>query len=104
MCFSELDDPERPSTSTIPAARSKNGRAHTLPVMPTMVSIITSVPRLATRDQLFGKRCTVSPLGEVKDALDERSGVVGWTVHDIRIRSPPVWPTSACSHTSSNKF
>ena len=56
MCWSELDDPERPTTFTVPAARSKNGRAHTLPLTPTMVRIITGVPRMASRDQLFGQR------------------------------------------------
>jgi integrase len=85
MCWSELDDPERPSTFTIPARRSKNGRAHTLPVMPMIRDIITSVPRLASRDQLFGMRGDgFTGWVKSKHALDERSGVIGWKVHDIR--------------------
>jgi integrase len=84
-CWSELDDPERPSTFTIPARRAKNGRAHTLPVMPMMRDIIASVPRLVSRDQLFGLRGDgFTGWVKGKHALDERSGVTAWTVHDIR--------------------
>ena len=54
MCWGELDDPERPSTFTIPAARAKNGKQHTLPVLPMMRAIISDVPRMVSRDQLFG--------------------------------------------------
>src|SRR5262245_45315316 len=72
---------------TLPAARSKNGRAYTLPVLPTMRAIIDTVPHLAGRDQLFGERAdrgfTRWPLG--KPDLDQRSGVADeWHLHDIR--------------------
>ena len=83
--WSELDDPERPTTFTVPAARSKNGRAHTLPLTPTMVRIIASVPRMASRDQLFGQRSHgFTRWHKSKAELDARSGVVGWTIHDLR--------------------
>ena len=52
MCWSEFDF-ER-GTWTLPAARSKNGRAHTLPLLPAMLAVIKDVPRMASRDQLFG--------------------------------------------------
>ena len=85
MRWSELDDPERPTTFTVPAARSKNGRAHTLPLTPTMVRIITGVPRMASRDQLFGQRSHgFTRWHKSKAELDARSGVVGWTIHDLR--------------------
>jgi integrase len=85
MCWSELDDPERPTTFTVPAARSKNGRAHTLPLTPTMVRIIAGVPRMASRDQLFGQRSHgFTRWHESKAELDARSGAVGWTIHDLR--------------------
>src|SRR5262249_24347045 len=71
---------------TLPAERSKNKRAHTLPVMTMMRSIIDTVPRLAGREQLFGER---SPNGFTswdahKAELDQRSGVAGWELRDIR--------------------
>jgi integrase len=81
MSRSELAD----GTFTIPAKRSKNGKAHTLPVMPMMSRIISDVPHMATRDQLFGVRSRgFTAWGKGKLALDKRSGVVGWTVHDVR--------------------
>ena len=71
---------------TLPVERSKNKRAHTLPVMPMMRSIIDTMPRLAGRDLLFGER---SPNGFTswdahKTELDQRSGVAGWELRDIR--------------------
>jgi integrase len=86
MCWSELDDPEQPSSFTIPAGRSKNGRAHTLPVMPMMREIIASVPKLAARDQLFGQRSHgYTNWAQPKPGLDKRAGVTApWTIHDIR--------------------
>jgi len=86
MRWSEIDL-ER-GTFTIPATRSKNHRQHVLPLMPTMREIITGVPRMASRDQLFGLRAaagfTAWSWKESKPALDERSKVRNWTVHDIR--------------------
>ena len=84
MRWSEIDL-ER-GTWTLSAERSKNKRAHVSPLMPMMRDIIEGVLRMASRDQLFGER---SPRGFVmwhlgKPALDQRSGVLGWVVHDIR--------------------
>jgi integrase len=85
MTFNELDDPERPSIFTIPAARAKNGKQHTLPVLPMMRDIIMSVPRMATRPQLFGQRSHgFASWGDGKIELDARSGVANWTIHDLR--------------------
>jgi integrase len=86
MCWGELDDPEQPSSFTIPASRSKNKRPHTLPVMPMMREIIASVPKMATRDQLFGHRARgFTAWHQGKAALDERAGVTtSWVVHDLR--------------------
>jgi integrase len=85
MCWTELDDPERPSTFTIPAARAKNGKQHTLPVLPMMRDIISDVPRMATRPQLFGQRSHgFASWGDGKIEIDARSGVANWTLHDLR--------------------
>ena len=71
---------------TIPPARSKNGKAHVLPLLPAMLDIVKTVPRMAERDHLFGLH---SPLGFTawaggKAALDAHSGVTDWRVHDVR--------------------
>src|SRR5262249_10524183 len=72
-------------TWTLPAARSKTKRAHTLPLLPARRAIIEAVPRMASRDQLFGARANgFTGWQRGKTALDKRSGVKDWTVHDIR--------------------
>jgi integrase len=83
MTWSEIDL-ER-GIFTIPAARSKNNRQHVLPLMPMMREIIDTVPQMASRDQLFGQRSHgFTAWVQGKRALDKRSGVRDWTVHDIR--------------------
>jgi integrase len=84
MRWDELVDLER-GLWTLPAERSKNGRAHTLPLLPMALAIIKAVPRMATRDHLFGVRANgFTPWEDAKAALGARSGVTGWVLHDIR--------------------
>jgi integrase len=72
-------------TWTLPAARSKNGRAHTLPLLPAMLAIIKAVPRMAGRDQLFGARANgFTGWSHGKPELDQRANVKDWTTHDLR--------------------
>jgi integrase len=83
MRWDELVDLER--GWTLPTERSKNGRAHTLPLLPMALAIIKAVPRMATRDHLFGVRANgFTPWEDAKAALGARSGVTGWVLHDIR--------------------
>ena len=83
MCWSEISLDK--GIWTLPAERSKNGRPHTLPLMPMMREIIDTVPQMASRDQLFGQRSHgFTAWVQGKRALDERSGVQDWTVHDLR--------------------
>src|SRR5262249_37324936 len=84
--WSEFDNPDNPTTWTLPAERSKNGKAHTLPLMPMAGAIIQGVPRMASRDQLFGSRASsgFASWDRGHRALDARSGVSNWTPHDLR--------------------
>jgi integrase len=84
MGFSEIDF-ER-GTWTLPPARSKTHRPHTLPLLAMMRAIIEPVPHRAARDQLFGDRSRGGFNGwcRGKTGLDQRSGVQNWTLHDIR--------------------
>jgi integrase len=83
MCWSEVDlDLEQ---WTLPGSRSKNHEALTLPLMPMALEIIRTVPRMVSRDQLFGTRgAGFADWSRSKIALDERCGVNNWTLHDIR--------------------
>jgi integrase len=86
MAWSELDLEH--GTWTIPARRSKNHRAHTLPLSSLALRIITGVPRVVGRDTLFGDRADSGLTGwaRPKAALDARLGdsVMPWTLHDLR--------------------
>jgi integrase len=84
MRWSEIDLDA--GTWTLPKDRSKNKREHTLPLPATALAIIRSVPMRATRNCLFGQRSGAGFMGwdEGKAALDARSAVRNWVVHDIR--------------------
>ena len=71
---------------TLPAARSKTGRPHVLPIMPMMRAILDQVPRRASGDFLFGERGAAGfgAWNHGKRALDARSGATDWVVHDLR--------------------
>jgi integrase len=79
-----LDDPQ-PSWR-IPPERSKNGKAHVLPLAPAALKIIRTVAYRQGRDQLFGLSHPNGFSGWAfsKALLDAKSGVSGWRTHDIR--------------------
>jgi len=81
MRWSEFADN---GTWTLPAARSKNGKPHTLPLTDLMSEIIESVPRRESTDLLFGRKHGFTSWSIGKPVLDERLGLPAWTHHDIR--------------------
>ena len=87
MRWSEID--RDTGVLALPKERTKNRRAHTVPLTPLALSILETVPRrAASRDHVFGER---SPVGftrwaETKRDLDRRLAgqVKGWRLHDLR--------------------
>jgi integrase len=69
---------------TLPKERSKNGKAHMLPLTPMMRSIIDTVPQRDGYDILFGYRRGFTSWVQGKQALDAKVGLPAWHVHDIR--------------------
>jgi integrase len=86
MAWPEFDLESPQPTWTLPKERSKNGKAHKLPLMAMALAIIRGVPRMVSRDRLFGTRATVgfSSWPQGKRALDRRCGFSDWVVHDLR--------------------
>jgi integrase len=84
LCWSEinLDD----GTFTIPVERSKNHRAHTLPLSGMALDIIRAIPRREGIDHLFGVRGDGFKIwGYGKKALLASTGtMVDWRLHDLR--------------------
>jgi integrase len=87
------------STWTIPGARAKNGAAQIVPLSPQTQAILQRAPRFAKRDDgqaaerdggnkldlVFpGEQGVFSGWSKSKERLDRRSGVSGWTLHDLR--------------------
>src|SRR5262249_57088753 len=87
MRWSEIDLDS--GALALPKERTKNGRPHTVPLMPLALSILETVPQRADgRDHVFGERSPagVTRWGETKHDLDRRLARRGkeWRPHDFR--------------------
>ena len=97
MRWEEFDDHGR--LWYIPGGRTKNGRPHTVPIVPQTVSLIQSVPVEIVRSDgrvpslphssyVFPSRTDASQsysgFSKAKRALNANSGVQNWTLHDLR--------------------
>ena len=83
LTWSELDPGF--SVWTLPAARSKNGKPHVIPISAQMEALLHAQPRIGGTDLVFpGERGVFSGWSKSKDRLDRRSGVTDWTLHDLR--------------------
>jgi integrase len=71
------------ATWTLPASRAKNGEAHAVPLSAPMQDLIKSQPRFG--ELVFsGLRGAFSGWSKSKAALDARSDVRDWRLHDLR--------------------
>jgi integrase len=80
--WSEIND----GVLTIPAARSKNRKAHSLILPPMALDILKPIPRREGRDYLFGQSGGgYSRWGFYTAALRQRLGdMPAFTIHDLR--------------------
>jgi integrase len=63
--------------------RTKNGRAHELPLSSQALAIIDHLPRRNSSGFLFGNK-GFQRWDKAKTALDQRVGIAPWTLHDLR--------------------
>jgi integrase len=68
----------------IPGSRTKNHRDHELTLPPAAWTIIDSVPPRHGHEHLFGRKHGFTGWSPYKVALDRRSDVSGWVLHDLR--------------------
>jgi integrase len=81
--WSEIDLDER--VLHLPKERTKNARAHDVPLSAQALAIVAGLPRLADADLVFTiKRKPITGFSRMKGKLDTASGVAGWTIHDLR--------------------
>jgi integrase len=68
---------------TIPAGRTKNKRVHIVPLSAQAQGLLCDLPRL--NEWVFpGLRGPFKGFARAKAAIDCRSGVTGWRLHDLR--------------------
>jgi integrase len=69
----------------LPKERTKNGRAHDVPLAAQALGIIAGLPRVVEAEHVFTiRRKLIGNFSHAKGDLDELSGVTGWTLHDLR--------------------
>jgi integrase len=86
--WSEIDFTAR--LIRLPAERTKNGRAHDVPLSAPALALLRAMPVIAGRDFVFGSGGAVfGGYSAPKKALDQRIAAAGaamapWVVHDLR--------------------
>jgi integrase len=81
MAWAELNDDL--STWTIPASRAKNGATHIVPLSYQAQDLLRSAPKLG--ELVFpGLRGPFNGFSRAKEAIDAKSGVTDWRLHDLR--------------------
>jgi integrase len=71
------------STWTIPASRAKNGATHIVPLSTQAQDLLRMAPRFG--ELVFpGLRGPFNGFSKAKAALDAKSGVANWRLHDLR--------------------
>ena len=93
-------DEVRDGIWTIPAARSKNAKQHSVPLGPTALGLVRSFPK--------------QNWSVYKDNLDKLCGVKDWTLHDLRrtaatmmakdLKVPPHILEAILNHASGTKI
>lgn len=71
----------------LPGERTKNGRAHTIPLSDAAMGILQAIPQRGRRALVFGRgEGGYSGWSKSKERLDARLGeeVDAWTLHDLR--------------------
>jgi integrase len=70
----------------LPGSRTKNRRAHTIPLAPLARDLIATVPVIAGSPLVFtlGGRVPLNGWGLVKQRLDAEMRVPTWRLHDVR--------------------
>lgn len=86
MKWSELDLDKR--LWTLPSARAKNGKQHTVPITDAMLTLLRRVPRYLSSDFVFTTtgKSPISGFGQVKERMDKAfpKDTAPWTIHDLR--------------------
>ena len=96
---------------SLPAAQTKAKRAHVVPLSPSALALLHSIPRTSS-EYVFparGKSVAMTGFNKRKKQIDSLSGVTAWTLHDIRrtvasglarLKTPPHVVERILNHTT----
>jgi integrase len=92
MRWEELDDPDNPTTWTLPGARAKNGRTHIVHLSESARGILRGLDRVAGNSCVFAGRSvggSIAAFSSIKVAIDGALGeaecsLPDWRFHDFR--------------------
>ena len=97
----------------LPKERTKNGKAHVVPLAPQARAVLDDCPAMAGRELVFGQgKGGFSGFAVCKKALDKATGLNDWVVHDIRrtvatrmsdLGTPPHIVEAILNHVSGHK-
>jgi integrase len=85
--WTEIEGETDPALIALPAERTKNSRAHDVPLSAAAMDVLASVVVRNGRDLMFGEgEGGYSGWSRSKERLDEKLGkaVKPWTLHDLR--------------------
>jgi integrase len=71
-------------TWTLPKERTKNGRQHEVPLSRQAKAVLENLPRISDRFVFSYDTTPFNGFSKSKARLDKASGVVNWTIHDLR--------------------
>ena len=81
--WSEVD--LKAAVFALPAERTKNARAHVVPLSRASAAVLEAIPRRADRDLVFGGGTGgFSGWSRAKARLDRAAKIAPWTLHDLR--------------------
>lgn len=112
MLWSEVD--QAGALWSMPGERTKNGNPHDVPLSAEALAVIARRPVIEDRDLMFGTGSgPFSGFSKAKAALDKRSGISDWRLHDLRrtaatmmadvLKVPPHVVEAILNHVSGSK-
>ncbi|ACK51032.1 integrase family protein [Methylocella silvestris BL2] len=86
MTWSEIDFEER--SWTLPAVRTKNGKGHIIPLSPTIIDVLLTLPRIGSESGFVFTTNGFSPIRNFarrkKALMMSCQSENNWTLHDLR--------------------
>jgi integrase len=85
--WQEIESPDSQGRALIalPGERTKNHRAHDVPLSAAALESLSGQPRIAGRELVFGEgEGGYSGWSRSKERLDADCGIADWTLHDLR--------------------